>query len=66
MITKSPMLFVSPAKHGRHIGIMSPSASSSVSALSHFWFAIDNLKGCINFIQTFWKSQASVNIGQVG
>ena len=33
--------FVSPAKHGRHIIIMSPSASS--------------LKGYINFIQTLQK-----------
>ena len=29
-------LFVSPAKHSRHIGIMSP---SSASAISHFWFS---------------------------
>ena len=28
--------FVSPAKHGPHIGIM------SAFALSHFWFPIDN------------------------
>ena len=35
------VVIVSPAKNGRHIGIMSPSASSS-SALSLFWFPIDN------------------------
>ena len=39
------MCCVSPAKHGRHIGIMTPPASSSVvasSALSHVWFPINN------------------------
>ena len=39
------LLFVSPAKHGRHIGIMTLSASLplvSSSALSHFKFQIDN------------------------
>ena len=35
------IIFVSPAKHGRHIGIMTPVASS-LSALSHFWFPIDS------------------------
>ena len=38
-------MFVSPAKHGRHIGVMTPVAlswASSFSALSHFWFLIDN------------------------
>ena len=34
--------FVSPAKHGRHIVIMSLSASASSSMMSHFWFPIDN------------------------
>ena len=39
----SRVLFVFPAKHGRHIGIMSSlSVSSSTSALSHFWFPINN------------------------
>ena len=33
---------VSPAKHCRHIGIMTLAALSSSSALSHFWFPIDN------------------------
>ena len=32
---------VSPVKHGRQIGIMIPVAAS-LSALSHFWFPIDN------------------------
>ena len=32
-------IFMSPEKHGRHIGIMAP--SSSASALSYFWFPID-------------------------
>ena len=35
------LLFVSPAKHGRHIWIMSPSALSS-STVSHFLFPIDD------------------------
>ena len=45
------ILFVSSAKHSRHIGITHPSSSSaaassaSSSALTHFWFPIDNLKG---------------------
>ena len=34
-------VFVSPAKHGQHIGIMSPLPSGS-SVLSHSWFTIDN------------------------
>ena len=34
--------FVSPAKHGRHTGIMTPSASPPSSATSHFWFLINN------------------------
>ena len=33
-------IFVSPMKHDRQIGIMTP--VSSLSALSHFWFPIDN------------------------
>ena len=52
---------MSPAKHGRHIGIMSPSSC----ALSYFWFLIDNLKGCINFIQTLQRVQTSLTTGQV-
>ena len=39
--TKSFEVIVSPSKHGRHIGIMTPVASSA-SALSHLWFPIDN------------------------
>ena len=54
---------MSPVKNGQRIGIMSPSASStsstsassssaaaaaSSSTLSHFWFPINNLEGCIN------------------
>ena len=36
-------LIVLPGKHGQHMGIMTPAASSSSSsALSHFWFPIDN------------------------
>ena len=35
------VVIVSPAKHGRHIEIRSRSTSSS-SALSFFWFPIDN------------------------
>ena len=36
------LLFVSLVKHGRHIGIMTPtSSSSSSSALSNFCFPID-------------------------
>ena len=31
-------IFGSPAKHGRHIGIVSPSVS--VAPVSHFWFPI--------------------------
>ena len=34
------VIFASPAKHGRHIGIMAAAAASS--ALSHFGFPIDN------------------------
>ena len=36
---------MSNAKHGRHIGILSPSASAvAASVLSHFWFPIDNFR----------------------
>ena len=41
-------IFVSPAKHGRHIGIMTPSQSTStsssslLSSASHFCFPINN------------------------
>ena len=36
--------FVLPAKHSRHIGIMTLSVSASLasSVASHFWFLIDN------------------------
>ena len=38
LCTTMQSLVLSPAKQGQHIGIM----SSSLSALSHFWFPIDN------------------------
>ena len=37
----SKFFVVSPAKHKRHIRIMTP-AASPLSALSHFWLSIDN------------------------
>ena len=36
------LLFVSPAKHGRHIGIMTPASASSLSTSCHTWFQINN------------------------
>ena len=38
----SPSLFVSPAKHGKHIGIMTQLVAVSVA--SHFWFLINNFE----------------------
>ena len=38
----SIVVFVSPAKHGRNIGIINPWASVS-SAVPHFWFPINNI-----------------------
>ena len=46
------LLFVSPAKHGQHIGIMSPSASSS-SALSHFGLRSITFEGMHQFHSKF-------------
>ena len=57
----SPVVIVSPAKHGQHMGFISLSSSSS-SALSHFCF----LKRYTNFIQTLQKGQSSSITGQVG
>ena len=49
------IIFVSPTKHGRHIGIMSPSAASlSSAALLHFWFQIDNYGRDISFSLKFY------------
>ena len=55
------IIFVSPAKHGRHIGIMSPSAAAASSAsllsaaLLHFWFQIDNYGRDISFSLNFYR-----------
>ena len=38
--TMHDFFFWSPAKIGRHIGIMTP--ASSLTTASHFWFPIDN------------------------
>ena len=54
------LFFVSPVKHGRNIGIMTLSDSSSLawlsasssSAVSHFFSGQYLLKECINFIQS--------------
>ena len=57
-------VFVSPAKHGRHIGIMSLlsliSSTSSVSsgASSHSVTNQQLLKGCTNFIHSLQKGKA--------
>ena len=40
---------MSPAKHVRHIGIMTPKGSSSSSALSHFGFRSITLEGMRQF-----------------
>ena len=45
-------IFVSPAKHGQHIGMMSPSASSS-SALSHFGLRSITFEGMHQFHSKF-------------
>ena len=56
------MIFVSPGKHARHIGIMFPTSS----ALSHFCFLINNfLKICIYHIQSLQKSNALLKLMQV-
>ena len=46
-------LFVLPAKHGRHIGIMSASTSS------HYWFPFDNLK-ILNVVMLFIKGALAI------
>ena len=46
---------MSPAKHGRHIGIMISSSSALSSVASHFWFLINN----------FWRdSSISFNVNR--
>ena len=44
---------MSPAKQDRHIGIMPPSAASSSSAGSNFWFPINNFLGDVTFTLKF-------------
>ena len=48
MTLTEAIVFVAPEKHGRHIGIMTPSASSSSSvslsvSASYFWLPIPGL-----------------------
>ena len=65
VITIPLSLFVFSVKHSGHKGILSLWALLS-SALSHFWFPIENLSnGCIVFIKTLQKGQVSLNTGQV-
>ena len=51
-------IVMSPAKHGRHIGIKKQLASSS-SAASHFWFLINNCEGIHPFYSKFTEGKAS-------
>ena len=54
------VIFMLPAKHGRHIGIM-----SVVVVLHCHTSDIQLFKGYINFIQSLQKGKALLNTGQV-
>ena len=56
-----PWFIVSPAKHGRHILIMTPSASSSAasSGCHTFGFQSITFEGYIKFIQSLQKGKTS-------
>ena len=61
-------LFVSPAKHGRYIGIMTPSASSSASLSERqllVGFRSITFIGMHQFHSKFTKGKTSLNTGQV-
>ena len=47
------LFFVLPAKHGRHIGIM-----SSSYALSHLWLPFDNFEGMHQFHSNFTEGSS--------
>ena len=51
---------MSPAKHGRNIGIMTPSAASSSSALSLCWFPIDYFEGMHQFHSNFSEGSSII------
>ena len=51
LVAQKNLLFVSPAKHGQHIGIISPLSSSSM--LLRFWLPIANFEGMHQFHLNF-------------
>ena len=58
------MIFVSPAKHGRRIGIMTPSASSAYSASpSDFGFRSVTFEGMHQFHSKFIEGYSIIKYG---